>query len=475
MANQEQGQERPGSHLDSGLPDQVLRLREREANAYHLDSVNLNRLSLLLWLFATVGAGYLIASIANGSPLRVAISGLVVVGDLALLRLRGQANFSRSVRGLAAFIVVAHFIVFQAFHGPGTGAVGFWIVVTPLFAAWLRLANAELLTLFGSLTTLLALRFVVENLVSDAKLGFGWLIGYVIYYVLCAVVGWFFTRRLVRRFLARWRAESNRHRERLRMKQELEYAREIQLSMLPRQAPHVGWLEIAALSLPATEVGGDYYDYFVLDDDRLVTVVGDVTGHGVASGLVLSGVRSGLILLLEELAGPRQILLRVNKMLKMTTTRRMLMTLGVAAFDRRSRELTVATAGHPPLLLRRQQTGTIEEIGRGSLPLGALRDAEYEQVEVALSPEDVVLLYSDGVVEAINPTGEQYGWDRLKIALSSDTATGVSAQSVRDTILRSLWDFKGDAEQLDDVTMVVVRVRHPSTADDLDSLRSLAR
>src|SRR6185295_429311 len=128
--------------------------------------------------------------------------------------------------------------------------------------------------------------------------------GVSIVVLLCFAFSAFFSQLARRRFLEVWRKEHSRHRERLRMREEIEYARKIQLSMLPQRAPELDWIDLAAASLPATEVGGDYYDYFHLADARLVLVLGDVSGHGLASGLLLSGVRSCLYLLEEELGSP---------------------------------------------------------------------------------------------------------------------------------------------------------------------------
>jgi serine phosphatase RsbU (regulator of sigma subunit) len=239
------------------------------------------------------------------------------------------------------------------------------------------------------------------------------------------------------------------------MKQELEYAREIQLSMLPRSAPKLDWLEVAALSLPATEVGGDYYDYFDLGAGRIAMVVGDVTGHGVASGLVLSGVRSSLNLLRDDMASPGAVFHRVNLMLKRTSAPRMHMTLAMVVLDRDERSAVVSTAGHPPVLVRRGD-GNVDEVGAGSFPLGAMADAEYREDRVALDPGDVLVIYSDGLVESVNDAGDQFGWDRLE-RLLEDLEGGEAANEIRDRILREVWDFKGQAEQVDDVTMVIVR------------------
>jgi sigma-B regulation protein RsbU (phosphoserine phosphatase) len=184
-------------------------------------------------------------------------------------------------------------------------------------------------------------------------------------------------------------------------------------------------------------------------------VVGDVTGHGVASGLVLSGVRSSLNLLRDELGRPSAVLDRVNLMLKRTSAPRMHMTLVVVVLDRRERSVVVATAGHPPLLLRREGGG-VEEVGSGSFPLGAIASARYREDRIALAPGDVLLLYSDGLVETIDERGDQYGWDRLK-GILSDLDGLPNAKEIRDLILRDVWDFKSGAAQVDDVTMLVVR------------------
>jgi len=279
-------------------------------------------------------------------------------------------------------------------------------------------------------------------------------------FTICFTFSWALNRRQEARFLARWRSESARHRDRLRMKQELEYAREIQLSMLPRAAPTLDWLEVAALSLPATEVGGDYYDYFNLGGGRMAMVVGDVTGHGVASGLVLSGVRSSLNLLRDDMASPGVVFRRVNMMLKRTSAPRMHMTLAMVVLDRDDHSAVVSTAGHPPVLVRRGN-GSVDEIGSGSFPLGAMADAEYREDRVVLDAGDVLVIYSDGLVESVNGAGDQFGWDRLRKVISSLNGAE-TANEIRDLLLREVWGFKDDAEQVDDVTMVIVRFLPPA-------------
>jgi serine phosphatase RsbU (regulator of sigma subunit) len=387
------------------------------------------------------------------------VAGLVVVADLLLLRHRRAPGIANNVRQTIAAVLIGHLVVLQVFHGAADGGVATWFFLIPILAGRFRLASGETLALFGSLYAVIAVRLVGESLLTRQSAPFVSLIGFGLLMVAIGTVSWALSRRQEAEFLIRWRHESARHRDRLRMKQELEYAREIQLSMLPRRAPDLTWLDVAALSLPATEVGGDYYDYFELDDDRLAVVVGDVTGHGVASGLVLSGVRSSLNLLHDEMEHPGAVLDRVNLMLKRTSAPRMLMTLAIALLDRRNGTAVVSTAGHPPALIRGTGGGVIEA-GSGAFPLGAMNQARYVEDRVDLEPGDVVLLYSDGLVETMNPDGDQFGWRRLTDLLEN-LDDGLSAKSVRDLVLREVWDFKSTASQVDDVTMVVIRLGSP--------------
>ncbi len=450
------------SYLDAlgegELPDGLLMLSERAAVRRYFDDINARRLRLMLWALVVVAAGYGIEGFAEGRPLRAVVALAFGLVDLLLLRARKSPFFKANVRQVVASVLIGHFFIFQLFHFDSTGGVVIWFLVFPILAARFRLAEGEILALFGSLLAVLVLRLTVEVVLTRQGVPVGQLTGYGTWFAVVCLLSWRQTRRQEARFLVHWRRETGRQRERLRMKQELEYAREIQLSMLPREAPQVDGLDMAALSLPATEVGGDYYDYFTLGDGRLAIVIGDVTGHGVASGLVLSGVRSSLNLLSDELEHPAQVLDRLNRMLKRTSTPRMLMTLGVAVVDRAGGEVTVASAGHPPALLVRHRRDEVIEIGRGALPLGAMETADYTSQSVRISSGDVLLLYSDGLVEAVDASGREYGYPRLAELLLREASDSRAARVIRDAILRDVWEHKGEVEQADDVTMVVVRV-----------------
>ena len=258
-------------------------------------------------------------------------------------------------------------------------------------------------------------------------------------------------------FLENWQ-KFRLNREHSRMKRELDHAQEIQLSMLPAANPDLEALDVASISIPASEVGGDYYDYFLLDETKLALVIGDVSGHGVASGLVLSGVRSCLYLLKENLPGPAALLGKLNRMLKQTTDKRMFMTMLTAVIDFESKEMTYATAGHPLLFHYRCEDGKVEGIDQRALPLGAIMNATYPEASLHFETGDYLLFFTDGIFEAADRDHNEYSMDRLHDKLKKTAFKKGSADAVLEKILDDIRQFIGFQEQLDDMTMVVVKV-----------------
>ena len=289
-------------------------------------------------------------------------------------------------------------------------------------------------------------------------------------------------------FAVRWHRAVSREKERLRLRGELADARKIQLSMLPAGEPHIDWLELSGTCLPAAEVGGDYYDYIPLGDDAWAVVVADVAGHGVGSGLQIAGLRSSLYVLQEELRAPSTVLDRLNQMIQASVRVRTFVTLTLAVIDRVDRTLRVASAGHPPVLLRRARTGEVVEVGRPAPPLGTRLPTRYEEQSVPIEPGDLVLLYTDGLVEATDFRTEAYGFGRLerafgKAAGHSGAARGErpdrpgwsgptgQARAIRTHILEDVSHFKGENYQADDLSLVVARF-HPR-ATEADGMREI--
>ena len=439
--------------------DELVLLPEAVALQRHFDAKNYRVFRWLLAVVAlasTVGIG---VSIADGSSLLLAVHAADLVVTLALFAVRNEPFFERFFRQILigyASAQLAPLLLGSWELGTGDGAQSA-AVLFPLLLLCFRLRSTEHLVLFGAFWTLEMLYVLKAGGVALSEQGRSGT-GITVLTVVCLVGAVALNQLERRRFLSVWRREHSRSRERLRMREEIEYARKIQVSMLPQSPPDVSWLDVSAASLPATEVGGDYYEYFRLTSSQLAVVVGDVAGHGLASGLLLSGVRSCLYLMEEELHRPLAVLTRLNHMVRRTTDKRTYVTLLCAVLDRDARTLTMATAGHPPVLHWSAASRALSEVGKGALPLGTALQVTYEQEERTLAPRDLLVFYTDGLVEARNAQGQEYGQSRLERALAR-AADARSVREIRDAVLGDLANFKGDAEQADDITLVVVRVR----------------
>ncbi len=418
--------------------------------------------AVLRWalVVATPGAmaGF-IASLTLGRPLLVGLWGASLAVDLFLIFGRRSALAIESARQLLIAFLVSHSLAAAASlmadePEPAYVFVGYiFPVLVPLFRMrWFEYAALELgyLALAAWLTTR-------EGMPAEVGARTGMVLGVAACTLLATLVAIRWTHRRRRLFLVEWRREVAREREETRMRGELMDARQIQLSMLPRSTPELGWLDASGVSIPASEVGGDYYEYFQLDRDRLALVIGDVAGHGVASGLVLSGVRSGLHLLRPELVRPVEVLERLNVMVRETAPTRMFVTLQIALIDRRAASLTLANAGHPPLLMLTGGEAAPRLIGTGGLPLGTRLDADYQAERHEVGRGDTLVFYTDGVLEAHNAGGASFGEERLTEE-ARKSGPAATARQVRDSIVNGVSRFKGDTVQVDDLTLVVIKL-----------------
>jgi serine phosphatase RsbU (regulator of sigma subunit)/anti-sigma regulatory factor (Ser/Thr protein kinase) len=245
-------------------------------------------------------------------------------------------------------------------------------------------------------------------------------------------------------------------RERERMEQELRVARVIQQTLLPKTLPELKGWQIDALWQPARAVSGDFYDYLTLPDGQLGLVVGDVTDKGVPAALVMATTRSMLRAAVEHFSSPGEILAYVNDLLCPDIPPNMFVTCLYMILDPASGRLRFANAGHN---LPIQLTGTgVQELRATGMPLGLLPQMTYEEQEGQLAPGESLVLYSDGLVEAHNTTGDMYGFPKLRELLASESLRGVcSGEEIITTLIESLRDFTGEEwEQEDDVTMVTL-------------------
>ncbi len=248
--------------------------------------------------------------------------------------------------------------------------------------------------------------------------------------------------------------------EQERLKQELEIARRIQLASLPQSTPAVPGLDIAGRSLPAFEVGGDFFDYLPCSDGRVTVIVGDVSGKGTSAALYMSKMQGVLRSLHAFVDSPRELLLRANSLLAQGMEKSSYVTVLGAQFDPTSHTVHVARAGHLPIFRYNAQERTLNAyIPKG---LGLALDQtekfakELEQQTYPCAVNDVFVLVSDGITESMNPEGDEYGNARIEQVLH--TYAHACANEIRDRLFESVRAFAGTAEQHDDQTVVVVKI-----------------
>jgi phosphoserine phosphatase RsbU/P len=248
-------------------------------------------------------------------------------------------------------------------------------------------------------------------------------------------------------------------RDGLRLRHSLDVAMQVQQQLLPRGVPDVWGLDVAGHSTYCDETGGDYYDFLVLHQaakDTLLVVLGDVMGHGVASALVMAGVRSVLRDRADE-TDMSALLKRLNNALSADLEGSRFMTMYLAALDARAGTMRWASAGHDPALVYDATGDQFREDTGGDLPLGVVPDTDYSELKAApLAVGQILMIGTDGVWEMMNPAGEAYGKDRLRETIRA--AAKGSARDVVATILDSLKEFRKDRRPTDDVTFVVIKV-----------------
>jgi sigma-B regulation protein RsbU (phosphoserine phosphatase) len=263
------------------------------------------------------------------------------------------------------------------------------------------------------------------------------------------------------RSLLKAKAYSDAVKERLAS--ELRIAREIQLGILPADvsASTLGTgLQACAVMEPAREVGGDLYEVLRTGEDRVVVVVGDVSGKGIPAALFMAMTTTLVRIFGREPSGPAEMLRRVNEALAGQNPRDMFVTLACAVFEPRSGRVSYASAGHPsPVRLRPCEAPVLPFQSTG-LMAGVVRNTGFQSCEAELRPGDTYVFYTDGVSEAFNASGEQFGERRMLGHLTSDP--GSSAAETVAGLLRTVRTHAGDHPQSDDITILAVHYTRPS-------------
>ncbi len=240
-----------------------------------------------------------------------------------------------------------------------------------------------------------------------------------------------------------------------RLERDLDRAREIQMLLMPGVAPNLPRLEIAVRFEPARELGGDLYDFLTYGPDRFVLAVGDVSGKGTPAALY-GALASGILRsYASQRPAPRDLFRALNARLLERKIEGHFITLAYAVWEPKSRRLRLANSGMPlPILVRR---GGCRPIHAEGVPLGLLEQADYQETVVELQPGDVLALFSDGLVEAMSPSYEEFGMRRLENVLRQNARRSV--EEIANAVLAEIAKYERGRPRRDDQTLLVARVR----------------
>ncbi len=243
--------------------------------------------------------------------------------------------------------------------------------------------------------------------------------------------------------------------ERERLNRDLKIAEQVQKKFLPQVVPTLPGYEFFAHYQPTYEVGGDYYDFVPLPSDRMALALGDVSGKGVAAALMMAKFSGDTRYCILTEDAPAPTATRLNNLLCAAGIEDKFITLSLCVLDAPARKLTLASAGHTPVLIRRAD-GRVEEVGQevSGVPLGIMEESEYQQAEVQLNEGDVVVIYSDGVTDARSPGDELYDSQTNHRLLKRVAQSSGGPVAVGRSILQDIREFSAGHSQADDITLV---------------------
>jgi len=255
--------------------------------------------------------------------------------------------------------------------------------------------------------------------------------------------------------------------DRVQVRDELEVARQLQWDLLPQEAPAVAEYDFAFSYRSANTVGGDYYDFLQLDDGRLAIAVGDASGHGIAAAMLMAISNSTLRLAVDTDPQPYAVARMMNRALVGSGGPRAFLTLFYALLEPASGRFDYVCAGHPFPLVRRAG-GEIDKLGSGSFPLGLRQEVELSVGSDILRPGELMLVYTDGIPEALDASGEAFSFERVQTVFEP----GGTPQEVHDRILGDLDSFLGSEPLVDDRSLVVIGREQGAAGTRIESSES---
>jgi sigma-B regulation protein RsbU (phosphoserine phosphatase) len=242
-----------------------------------------------------------------------------------------------------------------------------------------------------------------------------------------------------------------------RMHQEIAAAKSVQQKLLPRSMPTFESVVVSAACIPAYEVGGDYYDFFPLDDKRLGVLIGDVSGKGISAAFYITLAKGVIVSQVRGIGSPSDVLHRVNALLYGVMERGKFVSMIYGIYNTHSREFSFANAGHNPLVVRRT-SGEVNTISAKGMAIGLDKGERFERAvttdTVTLEKDDCILLYTDGVTEAMNTNNDEYGEERMIQAVQ---AAPLNPADIVSAALADVRKFVGKAHQHDDITLVALQ------------------
>jgi sigma-B regulation protein RsbU (phosphoserine phosphatase) len=250
--------------------------------------------------------------------------------------------------------------------------------------------------------------------------------------------------------------------ERERVKAEIDAANRIQAALLPLDAPRVAGASVASHYRAATEIGGDYFDFLPQKSGEIGIAFGDVSGHGLTSGIVMAMAKSALLVQVDVDSSPRAVLSALNEIVIRTAPRRILMTFFFGMLDPNGQTLRFSSAGHLDPYVYRADGQRIEPLSSWGFPLGVRRRDPFREHTVSFTAGDRLILYSDGLIEAVDDDGEPFGFDRFERALLENGHR--SADEIKKALLHSVRKFTRNRPPADDQTLVVVSFDEVVTA-----------
>ncbi len=250
--------------------------------------------------------------------------------------------------------------------------------------------------------------------------------------------------------------------EKERIREQLNIARKIQQDLMPAEPPQLKHYDITGINITCDETGGDYYDYFSIQPDSFLNiVVGDVSGHGIGAALFMATARAHIRASVNNNTSISKSIEAVNNLLVVDMEKNdQFMTLFVMRLDIRKKELYYTSAGHETAIIYRKKEDRFIELRSTGLPLGLIEDSTFEEQKAQLKAGDVILLYTDGIKEAMDKKDELFGYERIKELVRKHADLPVI--DIRKNILDTVMEFSSGCQQQDDWTVVVIKVKDPT-------------